>query len=639
MKHLKTALLSASVLVGSTAPLAHAQTVSLPAAEIHAIGATSITTVLVQQMNCVGGNNPAGNNNGTSAPVAEGQYNGTTPTDCAAQELQSGFEGKYVGTGSGAGRAGWRTFSDQLATGKNPFDLGNTDTTWDHYQFTFSDSPIGASDLSTYNTTAAANKLGAAIQIPLFVLPVAVAYNPVYGHNTTTGADYKFNVKSTFVTKDAAGNPTGGLRLNKTDYCKIFNGEITNWNNSALRIRNGGTATNTLGSLMDPADSVARWNADGAPIRLVGRGDGSGTTDIFTRHLAAVCTGLVTLNKYDKNAQALPYNNTINMSSVLPGTPYNGTFSSTGFANNTNDAAHQSISGAFFDKTSQTINTSQGNEAAGLFMLADGSTGVRDAINFAPDKASPSAANVLLNGKVGYIGADFVKPATGATLFSAALQSGSSLTTFKGPTPANATAAFGTAILPPQSTATSGAYNRADARVSSITGVAVDRANPRDWTDVLYSNPSSTLANPAAGYAITGTTQMLTYTCFAAKPTRLAVVNLLALATGKIGSNKAEIPFLNTIFTDTAATHLGIQAQNGIAPLPAGWRTAISETFLKKSAQASNGYILGQIQVSNNATTGATGGSGLWIQNLIPTTTANANSSLSNSTCTVNAGA
>ena len=650
MKHMKMALLSATVLASAFAGAAQAQMV-LPAAQPHGIGASSITTVLVQGMNCIGGYNDAGNNNGTTSPVSEPLIATAPSLDCALQELQSAFDGQYVATGSGAGRAGWRTYTDQLATGRNPFDLTNTDPTWDHYQFTFTDSPIALSDQTAFNTTSAANSLGAPVQIPLFVLPVAVAYDPIYGHNSATNVDYKYNVKSTFVTKDAALNPTGGLRMTKSDYCKIFNGEITNWNDAALKTRNGNL------SLMDPADSrgAAGWASEGAPIRLVGRGDGSGTTDIFSRHLAAACVGQVTGTlKYDKNAQALPFQSgTIDMTTVLAGSPYK-TFSATGFANNTNDAQHQSISGAYFDKTTQTIVTSQGNEASGLFMLADGSSGVRDAVKFAADKTSTVDANVKLNGKLGYIGADFVKPASNAVLFSAALQSGNSTTTFKGPTPTNATAAFGT-ILPPQTIATSGAYNVTDPRTvrnpSTSQQELTDRANPFHWTAVLYADPAKTLANPLAGYAITGTTQMLPYQCFATPAKRQAIANMIALIVGK--ATKEEIAFNVNVFTNTAATAPGIESRNGIAPLPAAWRTAIAETFLKKSTQASGGFTLGSITTAFNTaiepvsglaynryeTTAGTGGKGLWIQSVIPATTAAATASTGNGNCSSGLGA
>ncbi|NWP47880.1 hypothetical protein GY986_25895, partial [Escherichia coli] len=64
-------------------------------------------------------------------------------------------------------------------------------------------------------------------------------------------------------------------------------------------------------SLRDSADAVARWNADGVPVRLVGRLDRSGTTDIFTRALAAQCGSVASGNNYATNAETLPYNRTV----------------------------------------------------------------------------------------------------------------------------------------------------------------------------------------------------------------------------------------------------------------------------------------------------------------------------------------
>lgn len=93
---------------------------------------------------------------------------------------------------------------------------------------------------------------GNLIQIPFSIDPVAFAYNPT--NLTINTADSK-------------------LHLDKAAYCGIFNGQITNWNDSRLTALNGGTQLNA-----------------NLPITLVGRTDGSGTTTIFTRHLENVCS-------------------------------------------------------------------------------------------------------------------------------------------------------------------------------------------------------------------------------------------------------------------------------------------------------------------------------------------------------------
>ncbi|MBL7396089.1 hypothetical protein INQ29_24980, partial [Escherichia coli] len=80
----------------------------------------------------------------------------------------------------------------------------------------------------------------------------------------------------------------------------------------------------------------------------------------------------------------------------------------------------------------------------GLFLVADGSGRVASAIKFAPDYVSPSDPTVKLNGKIGYIGADFIdgSPSAPGGLHAAALKNA---TTNQGhmPSAANATTAFG----------------------------------------------------------------------------------------------------------------------------------------------------------------------------------------------------
>jgi len=636
MKTSNAMLLAATVLGGFTAGAAQAQIV-LPAAELRGVGASSITTVQVQVQNCVGnpgaGLNKAGTNSGALSTVTPGFYNPTVPSatnpvlDCATQEVQPDFQAKYVATGSGFGRQMWRLFSNQFtgAAGSiNPFG------TWTNVQYAFSDSPATQTDLNDYTANAnnATNKAGPAIQFPLYVLPVTLAYDPRYGVQTTGGGpvDLNFNLKAAYIAKDSAGNPVGGMRLSKSLYCKVFNGEVTNFNDPAFKAANGAQDLRSL------SDVATRWTSEGVPIRLVGRVDNSGTTDIFTRHLAAVCGAYVATNKFDQAAEALPYwtGSTINMTSFRSDSPY-FPGSTKKFSNNTathNSATYQSISGAFFNRTTQAIVTTQGAEAPGKFMLADGSSGVRDAIKFAPDKTSTVDATIKLNGHFGYIGSDFVKPSPGAVLFSAALQEGVG-TAYRMPTPTFATTAVGT-ILPPQTTATTGVFNTSDTRTNSVTGLPVSRANPLDWTDVLYSNPAKTLANPTTGYPITGTTQFLTYTCFSSIPKRLATAEMLGVTLAKVTKKSDGTALSANTFRGTAIATLGIIPQTGIVGMPAAWTAAISETFLKKSVQASNGTVLGSLN--------------LWVQSALPTTLAQTdgigtNDVQSNPVCTANTGA
>ncbi|WP_204311139.1 hypothetical protein, partial [Klebsiella michiganensis] len=76
----------------------------------------------------------------------------------------------------------------------------------------------------------------------------------------------------------------------------------------------------------------------------------------------------------------------------------------------------------------------------------------------APDYVSPSDPTVKLNGKIGYIGADFIdgSPSAPGGLHAAALKNATT-NLWHMPSAANATTAFGT-ILPPQS-ASDGSFN------------------------------------------------------------------------------------------------------------------------------------------------------------------------------------
>lgn len=622
MRTMKFHLLAATTIAGAVMPAVAGAQIAFPAAELRGVGASSVQTSIVQTMNCIGnpgshapGNtdnlNRLGTNNGSLSTVPEGVFVQTNPTaaspnfDCNLEEIQPNFEGKYVATGSGTGRSFWRLFSNQLpgttATNQNPFG------TWNNVQFALSDAPTTASELAQYDANAnnATNAAGAPIQFPLYVLPVAIAYNPVYGRRRIGRevVDMTFNLKPAYVTTDAQGNPTGGIRLSKVNYCKIFNGVIVNWNDAALR-------TNGVGnSLRSENDDAIRWRDEGVPIRLVGRLDNSGTTDIFTRHLAAACNGVngQPVNKFQTAAEALPFDRSsgINLSAFRSDTRYTPT--STGALAGT----VQSLSGAVFIRASggtpASINTTQGAEAPGLFMVADGSSGVRDAINYQTEPA-PGNGQVALNGKLGYIGSDFVRPAPGAALFSAALQIGGVGNKYAAPTSEQGVAAFGTTnYLPPQTTSVNGAFNPNDPRTGprrdgAAGTVPIDRANPLHWVSVLYSGDRP-LSNPRTGYPITGVTMYLGYTCYATDANRLAVATLLGTYAGTLRRDSENDPVSPNLVKGTRAAALGLLAQLNLAPMPDAWLNAINETFLKNSRQGG----------------GALGAKNLWIQSAFPT--------------------
>jgi len=536
MKRFNSALFLASAASMALATAASAQTPPGPNdgdPYLHGAGATAVQEVVWQEQDCL------------DTSIA------ARPCPVPGSPLLAGFASNYLPTGSGAGRQAWRNITPQLTTFGSPYN------TWDTVQFAFSESSTSASELTQYNTNVGPYGLKP-IQVPKFVLPVAIAYNPVYA--TQGGNQYRFQVNSSFPasTTQINGTPVGGLRLPRPAYCGIFNGTITNWNNATLQTANGGV------SLGDPAD--ASWSSVGAPIRLVGRMDRSGTTDIFTRALAAHCSGG---GIYLTNAEALPYNRggaVPNFSSVRADTPYSPT-STAPLAGTTNMIGNQ-----YYNVSTGTIlsvpgglasNPASGASGTGRYLMADGSGAVAAAIAAAPDIGTTR----VVNGKVGYIGADFIaNAATGnPNLFAAALSRPSAPTTFDLPSAAAASTAIGT-ILPPESNST-GAFANYPSSPS--------RSNPLDWVP--------NLAGSTSGYPITGTTQMLLHTCY--KPTNLPYIK------GWLGYN---VGAPTDVFTNSTT---GLLTQSNIGALPAPWQRAVTQTFLTNSTEVSNGQTLGALNL------------------------------------------
>lgn len=599
MRNLKITLLAATFVAGFAATQAQAQVVLAAPdtgdAALHGAGASSIQNVLVRSANCIGADRQLGASSSATAlsTISAGNFAGTPALDCSseANNIQPNSALEYVSTGSGFGRQIWREFADDfdgataagqtVSTGTfNPF---GTTTRWPHVQFAFSDAPVGTSDLTSYNSHAAASA-GKAISFPVFVLPVAIAFPTTYG-TAANGASMVFNTQG----RGIGGTTT--LNLTKAVYCGIFNGTITNWNDSAIQALNG-TKKLSLRDLTN--DTATRWAADGAPIRLVGRLDGSGTTNVFTRHLAAVCNtsyGFTGTNKFAQAADYLPYDpaTTIDLRAGLGSTHYFPT--SSGFAGSTNAVSGDYWTGSAIVSTNTTYSsTPNGNVGTGLFLVANGSGRVASALAAAPDYL---LHGVRLSGKVGYISADFVQPSVDAPggLQAAALQVGNSTTiTYAVPTIKAALTSFG-GVLPPESTAT-GTYQAGDTRQVHALGVTgtqnATRDNPIAWTDVLYSG-TATLADPqiAAGYPIVGTTQVFLYTCYTSA-NRQSLGNTLGLLLGQINKNSANVTISKGIFGATTPTAPGVVDQSNLGILPAAWTKAIASTFLSRGDYPGN---------------------------------------------------
>jgi len=108
--------------------------------------------------------------------------------------------------------------------------------------------------LNSYASGALSAVDGPLIEVPYIVTPITIPLvnAPVgTGPQTTTGQAHS-------------------VALNDADLCGIFSGKLTNWN-----------------QVINP-DNNSAYAA--GPITVVVRQDSSGTTDLLTRHLAAVCT-------------------------------------------------------------------------------------------------------------------------------------------------------------------------------------------------------------------------------------------------------------------------------------------------------------------------------------------------------------
>ncbi|VWB14839.1 ABC-type phosphate transport system periplasmic component-like protein [Burkholderia lata] len=154
----------------------------------------------------------------------------------------------YYSVGSGAGQ---NAFLNNQPTF---FGAGVTGTV----HFANSDAALTTAQVTAYNNTGLGTTNGPLIQIPYIVTAITV---PVVNAPAVTSS----------VTPQTTPGQAHSIALNDNDLCGIFSGALTNWN----QVTN--PETNTAYSL-------------NAPIKVVYRSDSSGTSELLTRHLAAVCT-------------------------------------------------------------------------------------------------------------------------------------------------------------------------------------------------------------------------------------------------------------------------------------------------------------------------------------------------------------
>lgn len=552
--------------------------------KVYGGGSSLISAYMVQAFNCYGNPQQLIIRSPLSLKTINPfNYVGTqgTPQDCSTTHVVGNADLFYDSASSGVGIAGFFSH-DPASTAPNGYgDIDpNTGGEQDMAAISFgmSDAGLSSTDVGFYNSgnddqgptntctvkeqlvcvvapgeTAhppttypnPAEHYGAMIQFPASVDPIAFAYDPTYKKVTSgdgaTTTSYHFNIHF------AHADGSGGLRLDKAAYCTIFNGTfatggdgpITNWNDKRLKKLNGNV------SLADPTDPNA--GSFSVPLQIAGRGDSSGTTSIFSRHLAHVCGTLginLTGNQYADGATTLPV----------------------------------SLQGGTYDGTTAT------GVVLGKFTLATGSGNLAKYVAFT---AVPAAGQTLVQGNLAYIGADFVAPANSVNgtnafnLNSADLKNENNK--YVAATGTAAAAAFGS-IAPPQSDA-SGHYD-----LSSCSGpTAKCRVHPYDWVEPV--SKTSLLAAPSAkgAYPVVGTTNVLLYSCYNSAKVAKVMKGFFGWYTAN--AVVQEVPD-------------GLLTKNGLAALPKPWRTAILETFVNNNS----GLNLNLQAGGTGTCTGVTGG-------------------------------
>ena len=270
----------------------------------------------------------------------------------------------YFSVGSGAGQ---NAFLNNQPTF---FGAGVTGTA----HFANSDAALSNAQVTNYNNTGRGTTDGPLIQIPYIVTPITI---PVVNGPAVTST----------TTPQTTPGQAHSIALNDNDLCGIFSGKLTNWN-----------------QVTNP-ETTANYTTN-APIKVIYRSDGSGTTELLTRHLAAVCT---------------PSNTAAGVT--------------------------------FVDSLTFTASFPSGFPAGASFVAASGSGGVRSALSSSTTAAvaylSPDYTNTFLAPS------SSVVTAAGALQLPVASLVNAKNGVYYAPTYANATTALGTVTPPSNANAAS----------------------------------------------------------------------------------------------------------------------------------------------------------------------------------------
>ncbi|QTD92136.1 substrate-binding domain-containing protein [Burkholderia anthina] len=358
----------------------------------------------------------------------------------------------YYSVGSGAGQ---NAFLGNQPTYLSP---GLTGTV----HFANSDAALLAAQITSYKAGLGATN-GPLIQIPYIVTPITV---PLVNGPAVTST----------TTPQTTPGQAHSIALNDDDLCGIFSGRITDW---------AGTGATHTNPVINPQTGSA-YTTTSTPIKVIYRTDGSGTTELLTRHLAAVCSATNT-------ATGVTFVDSLTFTASFPGgvVPSN-------------------------------------------FTGASGSGGVRNALSSSTGAAvaylSPDYTNTFLAPK------STVVTSAGALQLPVASLVNKANGAYYAPTYANASTALGS-ISPPAS--------------------KLAASNQANWV------PNA--GNPASGYPVSGTSQIILSQCYADPNVKTAVHD-----------------FLNAHFTN--ASFASIVHGNGFDTVPSNYQTAISNDFLSNAS-------------------------------------------------------
>jgi len=502
------------VVGGAYAPPALAVT---PTGWIYMGGATFPERAYRDVFNCYSNHSGTDTETGlTSHICSTGDTGFVAPYKPAIQML-------YAGVGSGNGKSAWINHNaGNLTNGgrvpdsvpvpstldkQNRYVLDGNVTTgwgtnWAANKGTFgpfatiaivgSDDPLLPTDLTDagkYNDNSAANSWGPAIQVPSLIGTVALMYSPA-GNVTWTEAG------------QAPSSPIGNfslVSLKTNTWCGVMTRAITDWNDPEITTDNGGTSI---------TGNVS------APITVVVRDDGSGTTFLMANALIQQCQ---------------------NSTHPVPGSWQTATGNALGVSNN-----------SWF----KNVDVASGNTT---FVRQSGSGGITTYVNTHP-------------GSVGYASVDFAQPVNSAGPKAMNLQTYDSFNNntqpdFKQPNKASGVALM-TGVLPPQGNCTTAATY---AKGTSPDGKCAH--NPVNW-GVTVPKPGN-----AAAYPIGGFTFMFAYSCYGTVVNGgLTTAPRLVGNVGKVGFFRwyYGLPAVN------GSKVVNALAKNGFAPVPPLWRTAIN---------------------------------------------------------------